>query len=479
LGIAMDANNDYDLIVIGAGPAGEKGAVQAAYFGKRVALIERGPVGGTAVNTGTLPSKTLRETALYLSGLRQRGLYGIEYSFNTEVTVRDLIRRERDVVRNHQNMVVENIRRHNIEVFRGDGKLLDSRTVRFTRPDGRKQDLRSDFILIATGSRCYRPEGLPFDNRFVYDSDHILQLQRIPTSMIVIGAGVVGCEYATLFAALGIDVMLVDGGDRLLPQLDAEASAILAERVEALGARIILGERLSGLAVRDHEFVEVTLSSGRTISAEIALFSGGRSANTEELGLEGVGLVLQDRGRIEVNEFYQTSVPNVYAAGDVIGSPALASTAMDQARVAACHAFDIRYKQRVTPHVPFAIYTIPEVSMVGETEASLDAEGRDWLAGRAWYKSNARAQILGDSTGLIKLLFDPQDKRLLGAHIVGEQASELIHIAQACMHFGGTIDFFIDSTFNFPSLAEAYKYAAYDGLGNLERYGNRSRSSTP
>jgi NAD(P) transhydrogenase len=297
--------------------------------------------------------------------------------------------------------------------------------------------------------------------------------------MIVIGAGVVGCEYATLFAALGIDVMLVDGGDRLLPQLDAEASAILAERVEALGARIILGERLSGLAVRDHEFVEVTLSSGRTISAEIALFSGGRSANTEELGLEGVGLVLQDRGRIEVNEFYQTSVPNVYAAGDVIGSPALASTAMDQARVAACHAFDIRYKQRVTPHVPFAIYTIPEVSMVGETEASLDAEGRDWLAGRAWYKSNARAQILGDSTGLIKLLFDPQDKRLLGAHIVGEQASELIHIAQACMHFGGTIDFFIDSTFNFPSLAEAYKYAAYDGLGNLERYGNRSRSSTP
>ena len=303
----------------------------------------------------------------------------------------------------------------------------------------------------------------------MYDSDHILRLQRIPTSMVVIGAGVVGCEYATLFAALGIDVMLVDGGERLLPQLDAEISAILTQRMEALGATLIFGERLASIAVRDGEFVEVTLTSGRSISAEIALFSGGRSANTERLGLQETGVTLGERGRIEVNEHYQTSVPNIYAAGDVVGSPALASTAMDQARVAACHAFDIAYKQRVTPHVPFAVYAIPEVSMVGETEESLQASGRQWLAGRAWYKSNARAQILGDSTGLIKLLFDPQDKRLLGAHLVGEQASELIHIAQACLHFGGTIDFFIDSTFNFPSLAEAYKYAAYDGLGNLQR----------
>jgi NAD(P) transhydrogenase len=287
--------------------------------------------------------------------------------------------------------------------------------------------------------------------------------------MAVIGAGVVGCEYATLFAALGIDVMLIDAGDRLLPQLDREVADVLAGRMEALGASLIFGERLAGISVRDDEYVEVTLTSGRTIAAEIALFSGGRSGNTEGLGLEEAGIVLRDRGRIEVNEQYQTALPNVYAAGDVIGSPALASTAMDQARVAVCHAFDLPYKQRVTPHVPFAIYTIPEVSMVGATEQALLADGRPVLAGRAWYRENARAQILGDSAGLIKLVFDPGDKRLLGAHIVGEQASELIHIAQACMHFGGTIDFFIDSTFNFPTLADAYKYAAYDGLGNLQR----------
>jgi len=467
--MADQQTNQYDLIVLGAGPAGEKGAAQAAYFGKRVALVEQDEVGGTAVNTGTLPSKTLRETALYLSGFRQRGLYGVEYNFDREVTVDDLIRRERDIVRGHQQLVGQNIGRHGIELFHGAAALEDAHTVRVAHQHG-PATLRGDVVLIATGSRPFRPPEVPFDGRSVYDSDDILHLKRIPSSLIVIGGGVVGCEYATLFAALGIAVTLIDGNEQILPFLDREVAGILVERMGALGIFLRQGRRVAAVhAAAGEEPARVSLSEGDELRAEAVLFSGGRSGNTERLGLERLGVLARKRGLIDVNERFQTSVPNIYASGDVIGSPALASTAMEEARVAVCHAFGFEYKQRVSGLVPQAVYTIPEVSMVGETEEALTASGQSYLVGRASYRINPRAEILGDTSGLVKLLFDPDDQRVLGVHVVGEQASELIHLGQACMHFGGTLDFFIQTVFNFPTLSDLYKYAAYDGLGRLQR----------
>jgi NAD(P) transhydrogenase len=466
--MASERTFGYDLIVIGAGPAGEKGAAQAAYFGKRVALIERRDVGGTAVNTGTLPSKTLRETALYLSGFRQRGLYGVDYTFDKDVTVDDLIRREREVVRSHQLLVEENIRRHSMEFFHGATTIVGTHEVRVERLDGAPVTLTGEVILIAAGSRPYKPPDVPFDARVVYDSDSILKLKRIPRSLIVIGAGVVGSEYATLFAALGINVTLIDGREALLPGLDREISHLLGERMVALGVWLRLGQVVKRMEKREGG-VSVLLERGEELSGEALLFSGGRSGNTDKLGLERLGVETNDRGLVKVNDRFQTAVPNIYAAGDVIGPPALASTSMEQARVAICDAFGFEYKRRVSDLVPQAIYTIPEVSMVGATEQELRARKRPYLAGRASYRTNPRAQILGDTTGLVKLLFDPADQRVLGVHVIGEQASELVHIGQACMHFEGTLDFFIQNVFNFPTLSDLYKYAAYDGLGKLQR----------
>ncbi len=466
----------YDLLVIGAGPAGEKGAAQAAYFGKRVAIVEKDNVGGAVVNTGTLPSKTLRETALYLSGLKQRGLYGVDYTLNKEVTVDDLFYRKKFVVDSHLGLVKENIARHNIDLFQGVASVEDPETVRVRR-DGGSLCLRGKYILAATGSRPHRPAEVPFDGEYVYDSDSILKLKRIPSSLVVIGAGVIGSEYTTVFAALGIPVSVVDGGERLLPFLDREISDILLNQIQALGVRVMFGRRVEGVQVRrDEECVIVSLNGGEEVRAQAVLFCGGRSSNTDELGLEKVGVKMGPRGRIEVNEHFQTSVPNIYAAGDVIGFPALASTSMEQGRVAACHAFGLEYKQCVSPLVPYGVYTIPEISTVGESEDSLSQKGQDYLVGRASYRNNPRGQIIGDTAGLVKLLFRPEDQKLLGVHIIGERASELIHIGQACMYFDGTLDFFIQNVFNFPTLSDIYKYAAYDGLGNLQRFRERQKS---
>ena len=471
--IAGDKQNmeAYDLLVIGAGPAGEKGAAQAAYFGKRVAIIEKGNVGGTVVNTGTLPSKTLRETALYLSGLKQRGLYGVDYTLNKEITVDDLFYRKKFVVDSHLGLVRENIARHNIDLFQGVASIEDPCTVRVGRGDGNSFYLRGKYILIATGSRAHRAADVPFDEEYVYDSDTILNLKRIPSSLVVVGAGVIGSEYVTVFAALGVSVTVVDGGERLLPFVDREIADILLDQIRALGVRVVFGCRVEGIEVKQNEeCVRVSLNGGEEVRTQAVLFCGGRSGNTGELGLEKLGVKMGTRGRIEVNEHFQTSVPNIYAAGDVIGFPALASTSMEQGRVAACHAFGLEYKQCVSPLVPYGVYTIPEISMVGESEDSLSQKGQSYLVGRASYKNNPRGQIIGDTAGLVKLLFSPEDQRLLGVHIIGERASELIHIGQACMYFDGTLDFFIQNVFNFPTLSDVYKYAAYDGLGNLQSY---------
>jgi len=465
----------YDLLVIGAGPAGEKGAAQAAYFGKRVAIVERGHVGGAVVNTGTLPSKTLRETALYLSGLRQRDLYGLGYTFNREVTVEDLFHRRRMVERSHLDLVQENIARHRIDLIEGQARLVDAHTVDVATPAGERLRLGGEYLLVATGSRPVRPADVPFDDDRVFDTDSVLALRRIPRSMIVIGAGVIGCEYTTLFAALGVEVTLIDRGARLLSFIDPELSAILLETMGEMGVRVLFNRQRRAIAVRPKGEVCVGLDDGSDVCAEAVLYAAGRQGNGEGMGLEDLGITVDAGGRIAVNEQYQTAVPNIYAAGDVIGFPALASTSMEQGRVAVCHAFGFDYKRQVSSLIPYGLYTIPEVSMVGESEESLQRAQRPYLVGRARYRNNARGQIVGDDAGLVKLLFDPETQRILGVHIIGERATELVHIGQVAMHYGGTLDVFIQNVFNFPTLADAYKYAAYDGLQQLERW----RSGSP
>lgn len=459
----------YDLIVIGSGPAGEKGAAQAAYFGKRVALIERADhVGGAGINTGTVPSKTLREAALYFSGLRQRGLYGIDYSLKENLSVSDFMHREHIVVENEHKIIEQNIQRHRITLIHGEASLKDAHTVHVTSHET-EMEITGDYILIATGSSPYHPPEIPFDGDLIYDSDTILHMNRIPTTMAVVGAGVIGTEYASIFTALGVQVTLIEPKERVLPFVDSEMIQRLRDSLKALGLKFALGHKMT--AIERHEgHVQLTLDKQNTMEFDIALIASGRQSNVQTLGLEQVGVQLGKRGLVIVNEKYQTSVSNIYAAGDVIGFPALASTSMEQARVAMAHAFALNYKGQMSHILPLAIYAIPEISMVGLTEDECIAKQIPHLIGRAFYENNPRGQIIGDMSGMIKLVFSPEDKKLLGAHIIGEQASELIHIAAHVMIADGTIDSFIQAVYNYPTLGDLYKYAAYDGLGNWEKW---------
>ncbi len=460
----------FDLVVIGAGPAGEKGAAQAAYFGKKVCVIERAPKpGGAAVNTGTLPSKTLRETALYFSGLRQRGLYGVDYQVKQDITIGDFMYRERAVVEASWALIEENIRRHEITMVRGAASFVDPFTVEVTRFKEPPRRIRGDVFLIATGSGPLRPSDIPFDETVVVDSDSLLSLSRIPRRMVVIGGGVIGCEYACTFAALGVHVTLINARERLLQQLDAEVSETLKHMMTSrLGMTVLVNTDVARLRVEDGE-ARVTLSNDMELVADCVLYSVGRVGHTADLGLAAAGVRTNARGYVEVDGHFRTNQPHIYAAGDVIGFPALASTSMEQARVGVCHAFGITYKRQVSPVLPYGVYTIPEISMVGETEESARGKGLDVEIGKASFRGNPRGQIIGDTEGFVKLLFRPDNQELLGVSIIGENASELIHIGMACMLFGGTIDFFIQSVFNYPTLSDAYKYAAYDGLQRLQR----------
>jgi NAD(P) transhydrogenase len=468
------SGEDFDLIVIGCGPAGEKAGAQAAYFGKRVAVIEGAEdVGGSCINTGTVPSKTLRESALYFSGLKQRGLYGIDYSLKENLTVNDFMRHEREVVEMERQRILKNLELHHIELVRGRAAFEDSHTVSVSGADGVRR-LRGDVILISTGSKPHRPAEIAFDDVRVFDSDTFLQMDRIPQSLAVIGGGVIGCEYASMFVALGVKVTLVDGRDRLLPFLDAEISERLRVRLAGLGMQFWFKERPVKVQTADTgrdpdraAGVQLVMKSGKTLQAESALFAAGRRAAVDGLSLEKVGLAVNERGYISVDEHYRTAVPNIYAAGDVIGFPALASTSMEQGRVAVCHAFDFKYKQRVASMLPMGIYTIPEISAAGETEESCKEKEIDYCVGRALYANNARGHIIGDTAGMLKLIFARVDKKLLGIAIIGESATELIHIGMMVLDHDGTIDEFIEQVFNYPTLSETYKYAAYEGLGNL------------
>jgi NAD(P) transhydrogenase len=462
-------SSHYELIVIGSGPAGEKAGAQAAYFGKRVALIENAEnLGGSCINTGTVPSKTLRESALYFSGLKQRGLYGIDYSLKENLTIQDFMHHERDVVERERNRVLKNLFAHHVELVRGKAAFEDAHTLSVSRASG-KCTLTGDVILIATGSTPFHPPEIAFDNVRVFDSDSFLQMRRIPASLAVIGGGVIGCEYASIFVALGVKVVLVDGRDRLLPFLDAEISERLRMRLTALGMDFWFSERPAKIKTTDSG-VDATMRSGKTLQTESVLFAAGRRSAVDGLFLENAGLSVNDRGYISVDEHYRTAVPHVYAAGDVIGFPALASTSMEQGRVAVCHAFGFKYKQRVASMLPMGIYTIPEISAVGETEETCHEKKIDYCVGRAMYSNNVRGHIIGDTTGMIKLIFARADKKLLGVCIIGESATELIHAGMTVLDNSRTIDEFIEQVFNYPTLSECYKYAAYDGLGNLAGY---------
>lgn len=463
----------YDLIVIGAGPAGEKGAAQAAYFGKRVCVVERAPrPGGAAVNTGTIPSKTLRETALHFSQLRQRGLYGVDVHVQPNITIADFMFRERAVVDAEWQLISENFARHRITVVQGVATIVDPHAVEVTRYGDEPQRLSAEFILVATGSHPLRPEGFPIDDKIVVDSDSVLSLAEIPARMIVLGGGVVGCEYAAIFAALGVRVTLVNERSRLLSQLDHEASeALRSDLTRRLAVQVLLDAQATSVRVEgdDKKVGVVRLRDGTELVADCVLVSLGREGATRALGLEEAGVRVNERGFILVDDHYRTTVPSIIAAGDVVGFPALASTSMEQARVAVCHAFDLKYKQHLANVIPYGVWTIPEIACVGESEDSARQKELNFEIGKASYRLNARGQIIGDLDGFVKLVFHREDQRLLGCTIVGETACELIHVAAAVLAFEGTIDYFIQSVFNYPTLGDAYKYAAYDGLQRLAR----------
>ena len=462
------SNKNFDLVVIGSGPGGEKGAAQAAYFGKSVAIVEReGVPGGAAANTGTLPSKTLRESALYLSGFRQRELHGVDTQLKRTVTARDFLFHERFVVQSEHQRISENIERHGITYFEGNASFVDEHTVRIKSSKKDEISITGDVILIATGSSPYHPPVFPFDDPRVYDSDTILGLDKLPSTMLIAGGGVIGCEYACMFSALGIDVSLVEGREQLLSFMDSEISDTLTRCMRNMGVELCMPEEIESVEAGGD--LTVNLKTGRSIKVDALLAATGRNGNTGDLGLENIQLKTESRGQLKVNGTYQTALPHIYAVGDVIGFPALASTSMEQARVAMVHAFDLEYKTELANILPYGIYTIPECSMAGSSEEDLNRDNIAYVTGRATYQNNARGQIIGDQDGFLKLLFREEDMKLLGVHAIGETASELVHVGLTALLVGAGAELFIQTCYNYPTLSEMYKYATYDALGKRDK----------
>jgi NAD(P) transhydrogenase len=456
----------FDFVVIGAGPAGEKAATQAAYFGKRVAIVDERPdPGGIAVTDAGIPTKTLRETAQYITGYRHRDVYGISLSLDARLKLERLMARTAEVRRIMTEAVRANLGRMGVTFVHGRARIARDRAVRVSAP-GPDRVLAGDVVLVATGSRPHHPPGIPFSDPAVDDSAGILELDHLPRSLLVVGGGAVGCEYASIFTALGVEVTLAEMAGRLLGFADAEAARLLAEIFVSRGTRVLLGTSLESVE-RSGERLCVRLSDGRVLEPDHVLFAGGRVGNTTDLGLEEAGVEVDGRGCIRVDSHFRTTAPGIYAAGDVIGHPALASVSMEQGRVAACHAFQIPFKEAVDPLPPFGVYSIPELAMVGQTEEAAVAAGTDHVVGRCPFRRNTRARIAGVTEGFLKLVFRREDRLLLGAHIVADIASELVHLGQCVIRQGLPIDWFIHTTFNVPTYTEAYKYAAYDGLQRL------------
>lgn len=475
----------FDLCVIGSGPAGEKGAAQAAYFGKTVCLIERAPrPGGAAVNGGALPAQVLRETALTFSALRQRGLYGIDVRIKPDLSLGDFMVRERTVVDAAWQRIDQGLERHHVARRQGHARFLDAGTVEVTRFKEAPHRVTADVFLVAPGARPSRPGAIPFDGRVVVTADEVFALPAIPRRLVVIGGGAIGCQYAGILAALGARVTLVNGRARLLSQLDADCSDLLRQELTRRhGVQVLLDAAVTDIRV-EGDLASLTLGDGRELVADCVLYCAGREGNTHDLGLDLAAVRTDARGFVTVDAQFRTTNPRVFAAGDVLGFPALASTGMEQARVAMCHAFDLKYKTAVSPVAPYGVWTVPEVATVGLGEDDARARGLPVEIGKAWYRDNPRGLVLGDAEGCVKLVFRADDQRLLGASIVGERANELIHVPAAVLRFGGTLDYFVQAVFGYPTLADAFKYAAYDGLQRLQKrvsraMAERSRGTTP
>jgi NAD(P) transhydrogenase len=465
------AEYDYDLVVIGSGPAGQRAAVQAAKLGKRVAIVERhADIGGVMVNTGTIPSKTLREAVMYLTGYRERGIYGESYSVKHDITMRDLTVRTSHVMQQKTDTLRHQLLRNKVKVITAHASFIDAHTLDLASVDGRSHEpVTVDKILIAVGTAPASPDEMEVDGKLIFLSDDVLNLAELPRTLSIIGGGVIGLEYATIFATLGIRVTLIDRYPRLLHFVDAEMVDTLMYHMRQKRITLRLDEEVTFARTFEDErgqHVRVQLVSGKQIVTDAALYSVGRTGATASLNLEAVGLKADRRGQLRVNEHFQTEAPSIYAAGDVIGFPSLASTSGEQGRLAACHAFGMPAKS-VPELLPYGIYTIPEISMVGRTEEDMTEDVVPYEVGKAQYRETARGQIIGGDAGLLKLLFDIRDRKLLGVHIIGEGASELVHIGQAVLAHGGTVDYFVDTVFNYPTLAECYKTAALDGLNRL------------
>jgi NAD(P) transhydrogenase len=464
-----------DFLVVGSGPAGQKGAIQAAKLGKRVCLVERrSRVGGVTVHTGTIPSKTLREAVLYLSGWRQRCFYGRGYRLKHDVGVGDLMERLDVTIAHEIEVIRDQLYRNGVETVDGRACFVDPHRVRVEKPGGELEDVTADRILLATGTRPLRPRDVPFDDTRVIDSDGILRLEKLPRTMTVIGAGVIGVEYATIFSALDVKVSLVDGRDRIMAFLDREIVSDLEFHLRDRGVVLRLGEHVAAIE-RIGDKVVTRLESGKQLWTDLVLFAAGRAGCTDELNLGAAGLAADDKGRLAVDARFRTAQPHIYAAGDVIGFPSLASTSMEQGRLAACDAFG-QESTSFPEFFPFGVYAVPEISMVGATEQELAEKEIPYESGVARLRETARGQILGIDSGVLKILFSLETRRVLGVHILGEGATELIHIGQAALALGGTLEYFVENVFNYPTLAEAYKIAALDAWNRMPRRVDSGRS---
>ena len=456
----------YDLIVIGSGPAGQRAAIQGSKMGKRVALIERREVvGGVCVNTGTIPSKTFREAVLHLSGYYYQNIYGVNYRVKEKITMSDLAFRVQHVIKTEVDVIQAQLSRNNVELLMGIATFIDPHTLRVSSSRG-EQTYGADFFVIATGTKPAEAAKVPINGRNIIDSDQVLEMPEIPKSMIVVGGGVIGVEYTCMFAALGVRVILVEKRPRLLEFADSEMVEALSYNLRDHRVTMRLNEEVESVEGTPDGKVTANLESKKKLSGDALLYAVGRQGNVVELNLEAAGVQADARGRIKVDDTYRTQQPHIFAAGDVIGFPSLASVSMEQGRIAAAGAFGKVVVSNPEDY-PYGIYTIPEISFIGKTEEQLTDEDVPYEVGVAYYREIARGQIRGDTTGRLKLIFHRETKQVLGVHIIGEGASELLHIGQAVMILGGTVEYFIDTVFNYPTLAECYKAAAFNGLNKL------------
>lgn len=457
---------EYDLLVIGSGPSGQKAAVQGAKLKKRVAVVEATKVvGGVWSNSGTIPSKSFREAVMYLSGFRERSLYGSAYRVKSRITMADLTYRIESIVR-HENQVIEDqLSRNRIEILRGSASFISPNSVTINN-DGAVMTKTAQHIVIAVGTQPYHPPGFEVDGDKILDSDDVLSMKELPRNVVVVGGGIIGCEYASMFALLGVKVTLIEAKKEILTFVDREIVEALQYHLRNLGITLRLGEEVSNVARRPDMQVETNLKSGKKIVSESVLISAGRQGATESLNLAAAGIQADKYGRIKVNTHFQTDTPNIYAVGDVIGFPSLASTGMLQGRIAACHAFGIPDDSQSVP-LPYGIYTIPEISLVGETEDSLTTQQVPYETGISRYKEIARGHLIGDELGMLKILFHRETHQLLGVHIIGEGATEIIHLGQAVLYLKGGLEYLVNCVFNNPTLTECYKVAALDGLNKI------------